>query len=250
MSNVKLNIRIFSDIHNFNDPDKSYLGVIPQRSLDKCIESAVISNKDLIVLLGDNSHDGSIDSYRRILECFSKYKCEKLIVAGNHDNLTNMNIVFGYTDWHKFNSKIIRANVNIIALNTVVNNEDYGFLNNEELGKLKEISRSKKELVIFMHHPPINIGSNIMDKLKITTGEVMLDILKSRSTNTHIFFGHVHCDYSFKIGKISLNSVVSTFRQFEKDKIGDYSPSLRGGWGNIFIQNGTLNNNSNKYIDL
>ena len=89
-----------------------------------------------------------------------------------------------------------------------------------------------------------------MDKLKITNGEDMLDILKSRSTNTHIFFGHVHCDYSFKMGKISLNSVVSTFRQFEKDKIGDYSPSLRGGWGNIFIQNGTLNNKSNKYIEL
>ena len=188
--------------------------------------------------------------HKRILECFSKYKCEKLIVAGNHDNLTNMNIVFGYTDWHKFNSKIIRANVNIIALNTVVYNEDYGFLSEEELGKLKEVSRSEKELVIFMHHPPINIGSNIMDKLKITNGEVLLDILKSRSTNTHIFFGHVHCDYSFKIGKINLNSVVSTFRQFEKDKIGDYSPSLRGGWGNIFIQNGALNNNSNKYIEL
>ena len=120
MSNVKLNIRIFSDIHNFKDPDKSYLGVIPQRSLEKCIESAVISNKDLIVLLGDNSHDGSIDSYKRILECFSKYECEKYILPGNHDNLTNMNIVFGYTDWQKFNSKITRANVNIIALNTTI----------------------------------------------------------------------------------------------------------------------------------
>ena len=55
-----------------------------------------------------------------------------------------------------------------------------------------ELKKTAKDVYIFMHHPPFDVGVTYMDRIKLDEAEDF-GALVSRSKNVkHIFFGHVH----------------------------------------------------------
>ena len=55
-----------------------------------------------------------------------------------------------------------------------------------------ELSKTNKNIYIFMHHPPFEVGVPYMDRINLDEAEAFGDLISSYKNVRHIFFGHVH----------------------------------------------------------
>ena len=55
-----------------------------------------------------------------------------------------------------------------------------------------ELSKTSKDVYIFMHHPPFEVGVPYMDRIKLEEAEEFRDLISGYQNIQHIFFGHVH----------------------------------------------------------
>ena len=55
-----------------------------------------------------------------------------------------------------------------------------------------ELKKTAKDVYIFMHHPPFDVGVTYMDRIKLDEAEDFGDLVSSSKNVKHIFFGHVH----------------------------------------------------------
>ncbi|AQT55474.1 TPA: metallophosphoesterase [Serratia marcescens] len=158
-------------------------------------------NADLIMVTGDISHDGGEASYERFFKTMCDVSLPFYVIPGNHDNKQVLHYVsdkydcglnvnsFGDKDWR------------ILSVDSVVDNEDYGFIKNKELVDFeKEVlaSRSKK-IAVFLHHHPIQVGTPIVDNCMLKNASEFLDICQ-RLNVSFIGSGHAHTLFQRKIG--------------------------------------------------
>jgi Icc protein len=80
---------------------------------------------------------------------------------------------------------------------------------------LQEIQCANPEQVaLFMHHPPVDVGSVWMDAIGLSGKELLQELFRSEGRIRLICCGHVHHEFSAEIGHARIFTTPSTGIQF------------------------------------
>jgi Icc protein len=104
--------------------------------------------------------------------------------------------------------------VRVIGLDTLEAGRVCGNLGDEQRDWLsQELSRSEKPTLLFMHHPPMRVGTWWLDK-DLLRDLVPFETQVRRSPVVAIFAGHVHQEAEGHLGPVPVFATPSTAYQF------------------------------------
>ena len=215
-----------SDLHLVS-PGKLTSKVLDTNAILEETINEILSKKDYfgqidgLVVTGDISDDGSMESYLSAYEKLSKLNVPILVIPGNHDLRDPMRKVFhenvqfsknsSQFDWvFEFDETLI------IGLDTLVEGENFGFLEEKSLDFISHqlSNNSGSDLVLLIHHPPIKTGIYFMDQIGLTNSSDLSECLKATNRPIKILCGHVHGVYHGLLGihpVVSAPSICSAF---------------------------------------
>lgn len=211
-----------SDCHIRDKSEALVYGTNPRKKLNSIVDR--ILNKesefDFIVMTGDISDDGGIDSYKYVANLFKKLNKKIYFINGNHDSKNNLLSEFSKYDLFIQIDEILIGNWLFIGLDSCLEGKDLGLLSENEMQRLNfSVNKAKKfgyNCIIFIHHHPILVESPLIDNCPLINNTEFISIVKK---NTHIklvITGHVHNDYSIKIGNFGMiETGISSFAQFK-----------------------------------
>ena len=176
---------------------------------------------DGLVVTGDISDDGSMESYLSAYEKLSKLNVPILAIPGNHDLRDPMRKVFHeHVQFSKNSSQFdwvfkLEETI-IIGLDTLVEGENFGFLEEKSLDFLSNqlSNQNGSDLVLLIHRPPIKTGIYFMDQIGLTNSSDLSECLKATNRPVKILCGHVHGVYHGLLGihpVVSAPSICSAF---------------------------------------
>jgi 3',5'-cyclic-AMP phosphodiesterase len=99
-----------------------------------------------------------------------------------------------------------------------------------------------RPLLIFLHHPPCDIGVPALDRLRLLDSEGLARLVRRRSGPSHLFCGHVHRNVSGLWAGHPFAALKSTHVQFDLDMRG--ANLVRSeeppGYGVIVVSEGNI----------
>lgn len=207
-----------SDCHLLAEAGEDYKGWNTYRMLQQLLAQIRQREQDYsaILLTGDMSQHGDSDSYRRLIELFSF--CNKPIYAlpGNHDEPKAMAPMLDGSNIRCAHSADF-GSWQVLLLNSRVANEPAGFIESNELDKLRQqLDNSQdKPSLIAVHHHPLPVGSDWMDALILQNGTELLQTLAPYPQVKAVIFGHVHQAFDQRWRHIRLLGCPSSCFQFK-----------------------------------
>ncbi|MWP50070.1 MULTISPECIES: 3',5'-cyclic-AMP phosphodiesterase [unclassified Gilliamella] len=229
-----------TDTHLFSNDDSSLLGVNSNASFLSVINEITRSNKkfDLIVASGDFVQDGSKKAYARFAEQINKFNTPCVWLAGNHDNYAYMQDVFA--NYQLADNKVVQLGSNwlIVLLNSQVVGQAYGLLPESELDFLQNvlIKYSSRNVLVFLHHHPINSGCHWLDQHILKNSDQLEQIVKQHVNIKGIGWGHIHQKQDYVWHHCKAFATPSTCFQF-KPECYDFQLSSEDapGWREITL---------------
>ena len=238
-----------SDLH-LVPPGKLTSKVLDTNSILEETINEILRKKDYfgkiecVVVTGDVSDDGSIESYLSAHEKLIKLNVPILVIPGNHDLRNPMREVFNEhvefsTHSSQFDWVFKYEETVIVGLDSLVEGENFGFLEKTSLEFLSnQLSiHNGSDIVLLIHHPPIKTGIYFMDKIGLTNSNDLAECLKVTNRPVRILCGHVHGVYHGLLGihpVVSAPSVCSAF-EFNRKKFAPVGFN-RGPTGYAYLE--------------
>ena len=151
---------------------------------------------DALLVSGDLSDDGSLESYARFKSLIKPLGLPTYVIAGNHDTRDPMRAAFakklpvtGPLNWAR---QI--GDIHLIGLDSLIEGQGAGMLSPESLSFLrKTLSQAADAPVLLaLHHPPFACGIGFMDDIGLTDREVLRNLLAEYTGTLRIVCGHIH----------------------------------------------------------
>ena len=238
-----------SDLH-LVPPGKLTSKVLDTNSILEETINEILRKKDYfgkiegLVVTGDVSDDGSIESYLSAHEKLIKLNVPVLVIPGNHDLRNPMREVFNEhvefsTKSSQFDWVFKYEETVIVGLDSLVEGENFGFLEKTSLEFLSnQLSiHNGSDIVLLIHLPPIKTGIYFMDKIGLTNSSDLSECLKATNRPVRILCGHVHGVYHGLLGihpVVSAPSVCSAF-EFNRKKFAPVGFN-RGPTGYAYLE--------------
>jgi len=152
-------------------------------------------------------------------------------MMGNHDkrNALKKYVKSDLIDTHGYiNYTISNYPLEIICLDTAIENNIEGTIFETSIKWLEEkLTKSRnKPVIIFMHHPPIEIGSLLFDHINCNNGDEFIKLISKYQNVKEVIFGHVHCFFDKIINGIKFSSCPSASIQYPIDAKSDKNIQL------------------------
>lgn len=170
---------------------------------------------DLMVISGDIAEKGELEAYRWLLE-----RCQGLglpvhCLPGNHDDFALMGEILNYANVST-EPLIILKNWQFILLNSTVPCQNNGYLGKEQLNFLNHSLAHRPELntLVFLHHPPVTIGSFWMDAMGLDNAGDFFAVLDQYPQVRGVVWGHIHQEFHAERQGVQLLGSPSTCIQF------------------------------------
>ncbi|PHM50803.1 metallophosphoesterase family protein [Xenorhabdus miraniensis] len=188
-----------TDIHLTRSREQKIFDVNPYDNFDFVCEEILriksIIEIELIIVSGDISNDGEVDSYRYFLNKMESLNLPYLAILGNHDLKNNFDIALAeekskyIINSNEYNNRIWH----FISVDTVVAGEDHGLISKDTLIELerKIIANSHYNIALFMHHHAIPVGIPIVDNCMLNNGKELLKLCEKYKVK-FIGSGHAH----------------------------------------------------------
>ena len=201
---------------------------ILKNTVDKILgKKEDFGNLDGIIITGDISDDGSTASYSDAYDILKELHLPLLAIPGNHDLRQPMMNYFakdidikssGFFDWVYETSDTL-----IIGLDTLVEGQNHGMLRPESLNLLFESLNqpTEKNIILAIHHPPINTGIPFMDGIGLKNSKELSACLDVAKRPIRILCGHVHGIYHGSLGIHSVVTAPSTCTRFSFNRRAD-----------------------------
>ena len=181
---------------------------------------------------GDLIHDDSELAYARFRDLLLPLKLRIHCVPGNHDVRELMRTVcsrppFSYCAYEEVGNWLL------VGLDSCVAGEAHGAIRPEELDRLSNIvvRSSARHVLVFLHHPPVPMGSAWLDTVGLENGDELLERVRNLGRVRAVTFGHVHQPYDDEYEGIRILATPSTCRQFKPDSeefaVDDKPPCYR-----------------------
>lgn len=221
-----------TDCHLLADVrESSYGGIKPLETLKLVLKSAFDLAPEMLLLTGDLSGDGSLESYQFLKEALNTKACpEKVrIIPGNHDNVAYLQQVFS-EDVLRLDGSETLGGWQIHYLNSQ-HEATLGFVEQERLDKLRQDLKegADKHHIVAVHHHPIDTKS-WMDKHEWLNKAEFLQILSTLNISIKVIYGHIHGESHQHQDGHDFYSCPSSCWQFAKTEnfgVSDESPGYR-----------------------
>lgn len=230
-----------TDLHLNKSKEVITNGINTYNSAKKVLDTIKIKEKDAdcLVLSGDLSNDYSQESYNNLMRLLQGFNLPIYLMSGNHDSPPLLKELSNKYDVHFKNFDSFN-NWGLFMFNTKKDNSSSGILDNDELLYFDEIleNNSYENIIVFLHHHPVLIGSPVMDTMVIENADLLLKRIKKSKKVKAISWGHVHTEYYETIGSVELFSTPSTCYQVkEKPKKFIVDNESLPGYRSIVLNN-------------
>lgn len=201
-----------TDCHLLADSKETFCDVYPDQHLKQVIDATNKQKPDLVILTGDCSEDGSVQSYQRIADYFTQITCPVYAIPGNHDNLPAFQ-EYILSNNIQYTKKLILHDWQIVFLDSVVAGETSGYLNASQFVLLEQALANGKKTIIVMHHHPLPISS-FMDRYIVNNHQEFTEFISEQKNIKAVLFGHIHGKFQKKINHINFYGSPATSVQF------------------------------------
>ena len=174
-------------------------GANPARRLALAVDSINIDHDDaeIVIITGDLTHWGEGAAYTSFLSEVTRLEMPFALMVGNHDDGAALNEAIPNLprDENGFVQQVISTSVGpFILTDTKAKTGHQGAYCADRLAWLdRQFEAIEDPALLFMHHPPFDVGIASMDKIKMQDGDALLSVLeRHRKKVRQIFFGHLH----------------------------------------------------------
>ena len=210
-----------TDCHLYADPERAMNGILTRPRLELALEDVRgrVPDFDLLVVTGDTASDESLVAYQAFRESLGDWVQRLRIVPGNHDDRTFLRSVFPEACADTAGRVIFRAATSgwqLIGLDTQLSGETAGELGDEQLAWLGGVLDGEPGLdtVLFLHHPPIDVGSPWVDRIRLRDASALGRLLDEHPQAGIVFSGHVHQEASGVLGGATVHTTPAVGPQF------------------------------------
>ncbi len=176
-------------------------------------------NFDYLILTGDLAQDEELETYRMLREALGDWLVRCRIIPGNHDNRAHLRKVFPelFPDDNEPLTFAVSSNDwKMIGLDTHIPGQTQGRIEAAQIQWLKEqLNRDPgTRTVLFMHHPPVAIRVDWLDRIGLDSATDLVKLIEASAQIKVVCAGHVHQEFSGRIGSAMLYTTPSTSVQF------------------------------------
>jgi 3',5'-cyclic-AMP phosphodiesterase len=216
-----LTIVQLTDCHLFTDPDGSLRDIETRPRLRRAIEHILsrVPDFDLLVVTGDTAHDEAQATYDELHAELGDWVDRLRIVPGNHDDRTALRRVFPAATEEiggRVGFCVERDDWLVIGLDSQRTGEDAGELGSGQLAWLdgRLAADPARSVVLFLHHPPIAVGSPWVDRIGLLDAEALDTVLARHPRVRAVVTGHVHQEASGRCGNADVHTSPAVGPQF------------------------------------
>lgn len=187
-----------TDLHLVGPGQDAPRGVDPLARLRACLAEIADRHADArrIVLTGDLIQLGQVSAYPVLRDELESLGLPYRLLAGNHDDRAALAESFDLATADGFaHAAEDLGGARLLYLDTVAaGGRHHGELCARRLEWVAAQfdASGDRPLLVFMHHPPCDIGVPALDALRLLDSEPLGDLLRARRSPTHVFCGHVH----------------------------------------------------------
>ena len=190
MTHAPFTLLQISDCHLLDDPDGLYREQSPDQNILALLPALKRLKPDGVVITGDVAEQGGRAAYERFVSYLEGFCDQLAYIPGNHDDRTIMNEVFSAAGYHS-GPVVNWGGWRLALLDSVVEDSPSGELGADDLACLQKLGETSEPTLVFVHHPPMAVGSAWIDRYPLTNGEAFMDCLDSAWVKA-VSFGHVH----------------------------------------------------------
>ncbi len=207
-----------SDCHLCADPDRAALGRRPEATLAALVARLAALQVDRVVFTGDLVDDPEPRLVRRLQRLAAPLAAPCHFLPGNHDHPASLAAVLGTTLVEDCTHLEVAPGRHCLFLNSRRPGAVGGALSQTAWAALEEVLQAlgaKARLLVFLHHPPLPVGSAWLDAIGLEDGERLLaQLAAARAQVDGVFFGHVHQAFAGRRHGIPCYGCPSTWVQF------------------------------------
>ena len=188
-----------------------------------------------LIVTGDLVHDEGEEVYQELFDALAPWHDRLRVVPGNHDTRAPMQNVFSSIIREDPESVSFLDELNgwtLIGLDTLIEGAVEGDLAGEQWGWLREtVSTRTGPVAIFMHHPPVFVGSQWIDQLSLASLGIFANLVEEFEQIKLVICGHVHQEFYTQLFHADVFTTPSTCVQFKPNShdfaVDASSPGLR-----------------------
>lgn len=176
---------------------------------------------DLVAVTGDLVQDDSREAYEHIEHLLGRLALPVYCVPGNHDIRSLMQETLDRDLFHYCGATELH-NWLLAGFDSCVEGSAGGRISAAELERLDRLlaDSAAEHVLVWVHHPPLSIGSRWLDEVGMENGEEFLRHLSRSGKVRMALFGHAHQAFEGRHGDVRVVGTPSTCRQF---RIGSHS---------------------------
>jgi len=174
----------------------------PAARLAAAVELINRDHDDLtfVIVTGDLAHWGEQGAYEALKDRLAALRVPVVLMMGNHDRREAFRAVFhaGDDDGNGFVQAVPHFDhATVVTLDTLGEGRDVhaGRLCPQRLSFLEHAlsdAPRDKPVLLFQHHPPLELGLPHMDAFKLQDSEAEWQVLQRTRMPDFMFFGHIH----------------------------------------------------------
>lgn len=216
-------VLLFSDTHVSN-PGTAVKGKDNAKLFRAVLEKAAKEHPDAAcaVVCGDLVHWGGPGEYTEFQACLDDQPWPIHLMLGNHDNRKKFTEAFPNaprTATGHIQQVIDLGSWRLVLLDshdeTFAEPFHSGILCEDRIAWLQaQLARSTdKQVVVFVHHPPMRTFFDGMDQIGLRNTDQLLDVLEQHQNIRHIISGHIHRTISGTTRGLPISVISSAARQ-------------------------------------
>ena len=228
--------------------DIQTFGVNTDEALSTVIKhiAACKRQPDLLVATGDLAQQPLAAVYRRLQGYFAKLGYPVYTLCGNHDDPEMAARLLNHGNVN-YCGVLLLDKWRLIFLDSSQRGRVDGELSALELLRLEQLLKhpAAAHVIIFLHHPPIKIDSQWMDRIRLKNSDALFAIIDRYPQVRAVVFGHIHQQFEstragvrligtpatsiqFKPGTVNMaiDSLPPAYRSFELHDDGDFTTSI------------------------
>lgn len=223
----------FTDMHLPGAPDGRVRGVVPDRTLARCLAHARARQPApaALLLTGDLVQDDAA-AYPRLRAAFAGAGVPVHCLPGNHDDPTALRRELAAAPFvHDFACRY--GDWLLVLLDTTVPGRASGHLGADALERLRATlgAHAGAHVLVCLHHHPVAHGSRWLDALMLDNAAALFAVLEGHPGVRGLLWGHVHQELDRQRGPWRLLATPSTCVQFRPGSadfaVDDRPPAYR-----------------------